>query len=70
MSSPTSAPAAATTRFRMAELVGPKGKVLAVDIQPEMLDLIRKRMKAKASPTSSRSWAPRPTRSCRPAAST
>lgn len=32
--------------FRMAERVGPKGKVLAVDIQKEMLALIRKRMKA------------------------
>jgi protein-L-isoaspartate O-methyltransferase len=30
--------------FRMAEKVGPKGKVLAVDIQKEMLDLIRRRM--------------------------
>src|SRR5438045_4160710 len=27
--------------FRMAPLVGPQGKVLAVDIQPEMLALIR-----------------------------
>lgn len=33
--------------FRMAEKVGPTGKVLAVDIQPEMLDLIRQRMKAR-----------------------
>jgi ubiquinone/menaquinone biosynthesis C-methylase UbiE len=32
--------------FRMANRVGPKGKVLAVDIQPEMLNLIRKRAKA------------------------
>lgn len=31
--------------FRMARLVGPRGKVLAVDIQQEMLDLIRRRMK-------------------------
>ena len=31
--------------FRMAKLVGPKGKVLAVDIQKEMLDIIRGRMK-------------------------
>jgi protein-L-isoaspartate O-methyltransferase len=31
--------------FRMAKLVGPKGKVLAVDIQKEMLDIIRSRMK-------------------------
>jgi ubiquinone/menaquinone biosynthesis C-methylase UbiE len=31
--------------FRMAKLVGPKGKVLAVDIQKEMLDIIRERMK-------------------------
>jgi SAM-dependent methyltransferase len=30
--------------FRMAEKVGPKGKVLAVDIQKEMLDIIRRRM--------------------------
>jgi SAM-dependent methyltransferase len=31
--------------FRIAKRVGEKGKVLAVDIQPEMLDIIRKRMK-------------------------
>src|SRR5437868_1463628 len=31
--------------FRMAERVGPKGKVYAVDIQKEMLDIIRWRMK-------------------------
>jgi ubiquinone/menaquinone biosynthesis C-methylase UbiE len=31
--------------FRVAKLVGKTGKVYAVDIQPEMLDLIRKRMK-------------------------
>ena len=33
--------------FPMAKRVGPKGKVLAVDIQKEMLDLIRKGMKNK-----------------------
>jgi SAM-dependent methyltransferase len=33
--------------FRLAEVVGNKGKVLAEDIQPEMLDIIRKRMKDK-----------------------
>src|SRR5437763_11545053 len=33
--------------FRFAERVGPTGKVLAVDIQPEMLDLIKKRMKER-----------------------
>ncbi len=33
--------------FPMARQVGPKGKVLAVDIQDEMLDIIRKRMKAR-----------------------
>jgi ubiquinone/menaquinone biosynthesis C-methylase UbiE len=33
--------------FRLAKVVGPKGKVLAVDIQPEMLALIRQRAKAK-----------------------
>ena len=33
--------------FRLAERVGPAGKVYAVDIQPEMLDLIRKRMKER-----------------------
>lgn len=33
--------------FRIAPKVAPNGKVLAVDIQPEMLDLIRKRMKEK-----------------------
>jgi ubiquinone/menaquinone biosynthesis C-methylase UbiE len=31
--------------FRMAPLVGPKGKILAVDIQPEMLALVRQKMK-------------------------
>jgi ubiquinone/menaquinone biosynthesis C-methylase UbiE len=31
--------------FRLSKLVGDKGKILAVDIQPEMLDIIRKRMK-------------------------
>ena len=33
--------------FRMSEKVGPKGKVLAVDIQKEMLDAIRKKAKEK-----------------------
>lgn len=33
--------------FRIAEKVGPKGKVFAVDIQKEMLDIIRRRMKAE-----------------------
>jgi ubiquinone/menaquinone biosynthesis C-methylase UbiE len=33
--------------FPMARQVAPKGKVLAVDIQKEMLDLIRSRMKAR-----------------------
>jgi ubiquinone/menaquinone biosynthesis C-methylase UbiE len=33
--------------FPMAEKVAPKGKVLAVDIQEEMLDLIRKRAKER-----------------------
>jgi len=33
--------------FRIADKVGPKGKVLAVEIQQEMLDLIKARMKEK-----------------------
>src|SRR5262249_23125585 len=33
--------------FRIAPLVGSDGKVLAVDIQPEMLALIRQRMKQR-----------------------
>ena len=33
--------------FRMAPLVGDEGKILAVDIQKEMLDLIRQRSKQK-----------------------
>ncbi|MFO0844059.1 MAG: class I SAM-dependent methyltransferase [Gemmataceae bacterium] len=33
--------------FPIAERVGPKGKVYAVDIQKEMLDLIQRRMKAR-----------------------
>jgi protein-L-isoaspartate O-methyltransferase len=32
---------------RLSELVGAKGKVYAVDIQPEMLDILRKRLKAQ-----------------------
>src|SRR6202022_1380745 len=32
--------------MKLAELVGPRGKVFAVDIQPEMLALIKKRMLA------------------------
>ncbi len=31
--------------FRLSKLVGAKGKILAVDIQPEMLAIIRKKMK-------------------------
>jgi ubiquinone/menaquinone biosynthesis C-methylase UbiE len=34
--------------FRMAKLVGAKGKILAVDIQPEMLAIIKKRMQRDA----------------------
>jgi protein-L-isoaspartate O-methyltransferase len=33
--------------FRMAEQVGPRGKVLAVDIQKEMLAIIRQRMRER-----------------------
>ena len=33
--------------FRMAELVGPTGKVLATDIQQEMLDIVTQRAKEK-----------------------
>ena len=33
--------------FRISPLVGDKGKVFAVDIQKEMLDIIQKRMRAK-----------------------
>lgn len=33
--------------FRLADRVGPKGKVYAVEIQQEMLDIIDKRMKAR-----------------------
>jgi SAM-dependent methyltransferase len=33
--------------FRIAERIAPKGKVLAVDIQPEMLAIIRANMKAR-----------------------
>lgn len=33
--------------FRLAEKVGPTGKVLAVEIQQEMLDIISKRMKER-----------------------
>jgi ubiquinone/menaquinone biosynthesis C-methylase UbiE len=33
--------------YRIAEVVGEKGKVMAEDIQPEMLDLIKKKLKDK-----------------------
>lgn len=33
--------------FPLAKRVGPKGKVYAVDIQPEMLDIIKKRMRER-----------------------
>jgi SAM-dependent methyltransferase len=33
--------------FRLAKQVGPKGKIYAVDIQPEMLDIIRQKMKTQ-----------------------
>ena len=33
--------------FRMSKLVGPTGKVLAVDIQPEMLAIMRRRIREK-----------------------
>lgn len=33
--------------FRIAERVGPKGKVLAVDIQPEMIAILRQQMKTR-----------------------
>ena len=33
--------------FRLSDRVGPKGKVYAVEIQQEMLDIIAKRMKAR-----------------------
>jgi FkbM family methyltransferase len=33
--------------FRLAPVVGKKGKILAVDIQPEMIEIIQKRMKKK-----------------------
>lgn len=33
--------------FRIAKLIAPNGKVYAVDIQPEMLDIISRRMKEK-----------------------
>ena len=33
--------------FPMAKVVGPEGKVLAVDIQKEMLDVIRRRAKTR-----------------------
>jgi precorrin-6B methylase 2 len=35
--------------FRLAEKVGATGKVLAVDVQPEMLDIIRKKMKDRGA---------------------
>jgi SAM-dependent methyltransferase len=33
--------------FRLAQRVGPRGKVFAVDIQPEMLTIIRQKMKTR-----------------------
>lgn len=34
--------------LRLAELVGPRGRVLAVDVQPEMLTLLGDRLRARA----------------------
>lgn len=36
--------------LKLAKLVGPRGRVLAVDIQPEMLDLLRERARARSIP--------------------
>lgn len=36
--------------FRMAPVVGPRGKVLAVDIQPEMIALLKKGIKKHKTP--------------------
>lgn len=33
--------------FRLSKQVGPKGQVFAVDIQPEMLDILRQRIRAE-----------------------
>ncbi len=36
--------------FRLADRVGPKGKVVAVEIQQEMLDIIKAKMRLRQSP--------------------
>ena len=51
--------------FRMAKAVGDKGKVYAVDVQQEMLDVMKKRIKVRRhQERRDRSTAPRRTRSC------
>ena len=55
---------------RLAKAVGPTGKVYAEDIQPEMLELLKKNDAKEGITTASASWAPRPIPSCRPRAST
>ena len=51
--------------FRIAPLVGPTGKVLAIDIEPAMLEVIAQRARREQSPTSQRSAAPRRIRTSR-----
>jgi len=52
---------------RLARKVGPTGKVIAVDIQPEMLDLLRARAARLGLKTSSSCAARWTTRGCPPA---
>ena len=57
--------------LELAELVGERGKVIAVDIQREMLEMLKDRPRPKRrSRTSSRCWARSSIRSCRAARST
>ena len=50
--------------IRLARRVGTKGTVLATDIQPQMLEMLRTTPGTPASPTSNRSARPRPTPNC------
>ena len=52
---------------RLARAVGPTGRVLAVDLQPEMLQWWGRARRSWGSPTSSSSGVRPTTRACRPA---
>ena len=53
---------------KLAARVGPTGRVFANDVQPQMLEILSRRLAAQAASPTSRSFRARSTiRSCRPA---